>query len=313
MTNKYDIVFMGTPDFAVPSLEALPAAGHRVGLVVTQPDRPRGRGRKVLPTPVKKAALALGCPVIQPPSLKDEAARAALAAARADFFVVAAYGQILSREVLATPKHGCINVHASLLPRYRGAAPIHWAVIRGEKKSGVCTMLMDPGLDTGDVLLCAEEKILETDTSGSLHDRLAVLGAKTLVRTLEGWAAGSLRRMPQDPERATYAPLIKKEDARIDWTRPAREIAPFVRGMSPRPGAFTFLGERRIKIFQAAAVAGTPGAAPGTVIQRENGALVVAAGEGALSLLEVQGASGKRLSIAEFLKGGRIAPGETFA
>ncbi len=312
MTTGYDIVFMGTPDFAVPSLMALPAAGHRVVLVVTQPDRPKGRGRKIMPPPVKKAAMTLGCPILQPPSLKDEAAQSALAAAQADFFVVAAYGQILSKKVLALPKHGCINVHASLLPRYRGAAPIHRAVINGDKVTGVCTMLMDPGLDTGDILSCAEEQILKTDTAGSLHDRLARLGADTLVRTLAAWAAGSVQRRPQDNDRATYAPLLKKEDGRIDWTKPAGEIEPFIRGMNPWPGAFTFIGGRRIKIFRAETVARHTDAAPGTVIESAPGTLVIAAGDGALTVLEVQEASGKRLAVAEFLKGGRIPPGEAF-
>lgn len=312
MTTRYDIVFMGTPDFAVPSLMALPAAGHRVVLVVTQPDRPQGRGRKILPPPVKRAALTLGCPILQPPSLKDEAAQSALAAAQADFFVVAAYGQILTKKVLDMPRHGCINVHASLLPRYRGAAPIHRAVIDNEKVTGVCTMLMDPGLDTGDILLCAEEKILKTDTAGSLHDRLARLGAETLVRTLAAWAAGSVERRPQDNDCASYAPLLKKNDGRIDWAKPAREIEPFIRGMSPRPGAFTFLGGRRIRIFRAEIASGKTGAAPGTVIESAPGKLVVAAGDGALSVREVQEASANRLAIAEFLKGGRISAGEVF-
>jgi methionyl-tRNA formyltransferase len=313
MTTGYDIVFMGTPDFAVPALKALAASGHRVVLVVTQPDRPRGRGRKILPPPVKMAAAALGCPTLQPPSLKDEATQAALAAAGADFFVVVAYGQILSKAVLAMPKNGCINVHASLLPRYRGPAPVHRAVIDGEKETGVCTMLMDPGLDTGDLLICSREEIRKTDTAGTLHDRLALRGAETLVRTLEAWASGSVQRRPQDHDRATYAPLLKKNDGRIDWGKPARAIEPFIRGMSPWPGAFTFFGSRRIKIFRAEAVAGEISAAPGTVIASAPGELVIAAGDGeALSVLEVQEASGNRLAVSEFLKGCRIGLGEAF-
>jgi methionyl-tRNA formyltransferase len=304
---------MGTPEFSVPSLKALHAAGHEIVLAVTRPDKPKGRGRKLEAPPVKKAAVQLKCPVIQPPSLRDEAARQALTAARADFFIVVAYGHILTEAVLSLPRQGCINVHASLLPRYRGPAPIHWAVINGEKESGVSTMLMDKGLDTGDILLMAKEPIAAADTAGSLHDRLAVLGARLLCQTLEGFAEGTLRRTPQDHSLATYAPLLKKTDGMIDWSKPAALIEPFIRGMNPWPGAFTFWGNRRLKIFRAGTAPATDTAPPGTVQKTSADELTVATGQGALAIFEIQEASGSRLPVSEFLRGCRIAPGDVLA
>lgn len=304
---------MGTPEFAVPTLEALHAAGHEIRLVVTRPDKPQGRGRKLDAPPVKKAALQLKLPVIQPPSLRDETARQALQAARADFFIVVAYGHILNESILGWPKHGCINVHASLLPRYRGPAPIHWAVINGEKESGVTTMLMDKGLDTGDILLTAKEPIAADDTAGSLHDRLAGLGARLLCQTLDGFSDGTIRRIPQEHSQATYAPLLKKTDGLIDWSKPAALIESFIRGMSPWPGAFTFWGSRRLKIFRAGASPAADGAPPGTIQKVSTHELTVATGEGALAILEIQEASGSRLPVAAFLRGCRIAPGDVLA
>lgn len=304
---------MGTPEFSVPTLEALHAAGHEIRLVVTRPDKPQGRGRKLDAPPVKKAALQLKRPVIQPPSLRDETARQALQTAQADFFIVVAYGHILDEAVLGLPKRGCINVHASLLPRYRGPAPIHWAVINGETESGVTTMLMEKGLDTGDILLKAREPIAADDTAGSLHDRLAVLGARLLCQTLDGFSEGTIRRIPQVHSQATYAPLLKKTDGLIDWNKPAALIESFIRGMNPWPGAFTFWGSRRLKIFRAGVASASDGAPPGTVQKASTHELTVATGEGALAILEIQGASGSRLPIAAFLRGCRITPGDRLA
>ncbi len=308
----FDLVFMGTPDFAVPSLKALCAAGHRIRLAVTQPDRPKGRGRKIAAPPVKAAAAALGIPVIQPPSLRNPAVLQRLREPSADLFVVVAFGHLLREEVLAMPRLGCINVHASLLPRYRGPAPIQWAVINGETVTGVTTMLMDRGLDTGDILLQAEEPIGPEDTAGALHDRLARKGAELLTRTLALIASGAIRPIPQDDGQATYAPLLKKSDGLIDWKKPAALLACFVRGVTPWPGAFTYWRSNRIKVFRASPVAPCPGneAAPGTVLAAEKDRLVVACGEGALRLLELQNASGSRLPASEFLRGCRIAAGE---
>jgi methionyl-tRNA formyltransferase len=309
VTTNYTIGFMGTPEFAVPALKALHQAGHRVGLVVTQPDKPRGRGRKVEPPPVKQAAEKLGLPVIQPASLRDEPALLSLAALAADFFVVVAYGQILRPNVLAMPRLGCINVHASLLPRYRGPAPIHWAVINGDGQTGVTTMLMDKGLDTGDILLTAREPIAPDDTTGSLQDRLALLGAGLLLKTLDGFEAGAVHRTAQEHEKATYAPLLKKNDGRIDWTKPAATIEPFIRGMTPWPGASTFWQGMRLKVFRASAAPEAAAAPPGTVVRVSAGGLAVATAEGVLTILELQGASGSRMPVSDFLRGHRIPLG----
>jgi methionyl-tRNA formyltransferase len=313
MKQRFRVVFMGTPDFSVPALDAVHAAGHDIVLVVTQPDKPRGRGRKLDAPPVKKAAIRLKRPVIQPASLRDETIRQVLKAAQADFFVVVAFGHILTQTVLDMPKHGCINVHASLLPRYRGPAPIHWAVINGEKETGVTTMLMDKGLDTGDILLKASEPVAAADTAGSLHDRLAVLGARLLCQTLDGFAEGTIRRIPQDHSLATYAPLLKKTDGLIDWQKPAALIESFIRGMNPWPGAFTFWGNRRLKIFRTEATAAATTAPPGTIIEAAANELTVATGRGRLAILEIQEASGSRLPVSEFLRGFRIAPGDVLS
>jgi methionyl-tRNA formyltransferase len=310
MTKRLRIVFMGTPDFAVPSLEALKAAGHEIALVVTQPDRRQGRGRQLDAPPVKKAALALGLPVEQIASIRDEALHARLRETRADFFVVVAFGHILIPKVLEIPKHCGINVHASLLPKYRGPAPIHWALINGETETGVTIMRMDEGLDTGDILLAARETIRSDDTTATLHDRLAHLGAGLLVRGLAGLAAGTLTPVRQDSAAATYAPLLKKNDGLIDWRKPACKIESFIRGMTPWPGAFTFHGNKRLKVFRATVVPARSGEAPGRVLDSGPQGLLVATGEGALGITEIQGASGSRLSIGEFLRGNRIPAGE---
>jgi methionyl-tRNA formyltransferase len=313
MKQRHRVVFMGTPEFSVPALEALHVGGHEIALVVTRPDKPKGRGRKLDAPPVKKAALRLGLPVVQPPSLRDESARQALKASQADFFIVVAYGHILTEAILGMPARGCINVHASLLPKYRGPAPIHWAVINGDRQSGVTTMLMDKGLDTGDILMKATEPVAAGDTAGTLHDRLAVLGARLLCQTLDAFAAGTIRRTPQEHSQATYAPLLKKSDGLIDWQKPATLIESFIRGMNPWPGAFTFRGGRRLKVFRAEEAPAAAAAPPGTVMKAFAHELTVATGQGALAILEIQEASGNRLSAAEFLRGFRIAPGDVLA
>ncbi len=312
MTTKHTIAFMGTPEFSVPTLTALHGAGHRIALVVTQPDKPRGRGRKVEPPPVKKIAEKLGLPVIQPPTLRDEAAMARLASLTADFFIVAAFGQILRSDVLAMPRLGCINVHASLLPRYRGPAPIHWAVINGDTETGVTTMLMDKGLDTGDILLQATESISPADTAGSLQERLAAQGAELLLQTVNGLETGAVRRTPQDHDQATYAPLLKKSDGRIDWKKPAAAIESFIRGMTPWPGAFTYWEGTRIKVFKSEVVPGQASALPGRVVRASALELAVATADGALSILELQGASGSRMPVSDFMRGHRIPLGADF-
>jgi len=264
----------------------------------------------VEPPPVKKSAQRLGLSVIQPDTLRDDATRQLLQAAAADFFIVVAFGHLLRESVLIMPRQGCINVHASLLPRYRGPAPIHWAVINGEKETGVTTMMMDKGLDTGDILLTARETIAATDTAGTLHDRLARLGSRLLCQTLDAFAEGTIRRTPQDHSGATYAPLLKKTDGLIDWKKPSVRIESFIRGMSPWPGAFTFWKNTRLKIFRAEAAKMAAPAVPGTVIDGMPDRLTVATGDGALSILELQSASGNRLPVSDFLRGFRIHPGD---
>jgi methionyl-tRNA formyltransferase len=305
----YKIIFMGTPQFSVAGLEALHADGHDIGLVVTQPDRPRGRGRKVTPSPVKAAALNFGIEVIQPASIRTPEFADHIESLKPDFQVVIAYGKIIPENVLALPRIGTINIHASLLPKLRGAAPIQWAIINGEKETGVCSMLMEKGLDTGDVLLTARETIRPDDTAGSLHDRLAVKGANVLIDTLKAYAKNEILPQAQDHDLATYAPMLTKDDGLIHWSKSAVSLENFIRGVTPWPGAFTRFGDQRLKIFKSAAIAVETTESPGTVVQGFPDELRVATGEGVLSILEIQGSSGKRLSIKDFLRGHAIPPG----
>jgi len=300
---------MGTPEFAVPSLQALHRAGYAVPMVVTQPDRPKGRGRKTMPPPVKSAAARLGLAVEQPASVRNADFVATLKKLDPDLFVVVAMGQILSRELLDIPRMGAINVHASLLPKYRGAAPIQWALINGETKTGVTTILMDEGLDTGDLLLSARTNITADDTAQSLHDKLSILGADLLIETVEGLISNKITPVAQDDAHASKAPLLKKADGRIDWRKPARSIDTFIRGMTPWPGAFTYMGEKRLKILSAKPARLPSPAPPGSVVKSFSDELRVATGDQALAILELQEASGKRLHIREYLIGKPVAEG----
>jgi methionyl-tRNA formyltransferase len=300
---------MGTPDFAVPSLRALHTKGHHIALVVTRPDQPKGRGRKILPPPIKTEATALNLECIQPKSIQSSEVEAQLKAIQPDFFIVVAFGRILGDNLLAIPANGTINIHASLLPKYRGPAPINWAIINGEKETGVTTMMMEKGLDTGDILLSIEEPITPEDTAASLHDRLALRGADLLIETLEAFAGGDLQPIAQNHDLATYAPLLNKTAGRIDWKKPAKVIEPFIRGMTPWPGAFTFHENTRLKIFRAAVLSKSVAADPGTVLESFPDELEVATGAGVLSILELQGPSAKRLAISDFLRGYRMVPG----
>lgn len=313
MSDPFNIVFMGTPAFAVPALKALARSRHRVSLVVTQPDRPGGRGRKVIPPAVKEAAVNLGLPVIQPESIKTDDVLAEIAARRPDLFVVVAFGRLLPKKLLDLPARGAVNIHASLLPAYRGPAPIQWAIINGDNQTGVTTMFMDEGLDTGNILLSAKTDIQPEDTAAALHDRLAVLGAQLIIDTLALFERGKVRSIPQDHSRASYAPLLKKADGRIDWNRSAASLAAFINGMTPWPGAFTFHETRRLKIFRARPLTGETDQPPGTVVKGFPDELRIAAGEGVLAVLEIQGASGKRLPVADFLRGYDLPPGSVLA
>ncbi|MEW5966225.1 MAG: methionyl-tRNA formyltransferase [Pseudomonadota bacterium] len=298
------LIFAGTPPFAAAALDALAAAGHDIALVLTQPDRPAGRGMKLTPSAVKTAARARGLPVAQPASLKTPEAQAELAAVGADLMVVAAYGLILPQAVLDLPRRGCLNIHASLLPRWRGAAPIQRAILAGDRETGITIMQMDAGLDTGAMLLKSAVPILDTDTAASLHDTLAAAGARAIVDALAQLDA--LAPEPQDDAQATYAAKLTKEEAQLDWTRPAAALARAVRAFNPVPGAWTLLDGAPLKIWAAAAVAGH--GAPGSVLEAGE-RLVVACGDGALALTEVQPAGSKRMAAAAFLAGRALAPG----
>jgi len=300
---------MGTPQFSVPGLEALHADRHDIGLVVTQPDRPSGRGRKVIPSPVKAAAVHLGIEVIQPASVRTPEFADHIRSLKPDFQVVIAYGKIIPENVLALPRIGTINIHASLLPKLRGAAPIQWAIINGEKETGVCSMLMEKGLDTGAVLLTTRETIQPDDTAGSLHDRLAVKGAKVLIDTLKTYAKNAIQPQTQDHDLATYAPMLTKDDGLLNWSKSAVSLEHFIRGVTPWPGAFTHFDRQRLKIFKSDPIDMKTTEPPGTVVQGFPDELRVATGDGVLSILEIQGSSGKRLSIRDFLRGHAIPPG----
>ena len=298
-------VFFGSPDFAVPSLLALREVAQVV-LVVTQPDRRAGRGLRLRPPPVKRVALAAGLPVLQPagPLRREEAFLEALQRARADVAVVAAYGKLLPRRVLEAPTHGCVNVHASLLPRWRGASPVHRAIVAGDRETGVCLMRMDEGLDTGPLLACRRTAIGPEETAGELTDRLARLGAELLADALPRYVRGELRPTPQPSSGVTLAPRLTKEDGRIDWRHPARAVHDLVRGMHPWPGAWCRVDGRLLKVHRAALEQeeGRP-AAPGTVVALRDGEPVIACGRGAVRLLELQWAGRRRLQAAAFVAG----------
>ena len=311
--SRLRIIFMGTPEFALPALQALHDSPHILALVVTQPDRPRGRGRKLTPPPVKLAAAELGYPVFQPESVKTEQSLEILREYRPDLFVVVAFGHILPKRLLEMPAMGAVNLHASLLPKYRGPAPIQWAIINGESETGVTSMLMDAGLDTGEILMADKTPIQADDTAGTLHDRLSRLSADVLKKTLAGFASETIRPMAQNHALATYAPLLKKSDGHLDWSRPAPDLERLIRGLSPWPGAFTYWGEKRLNIFRAEVRPQSEDAPPGTVIRAFDNELRVAAGKEALSILEIQGASGRRMEIGEFLKGSPIPAGTVLA
>src|SRR5437588_7084043 len=311
-------VFLGTPEAAVPTLEALLDSDHRVVAVATAPDRPRGRGMELATSPVKQRALAAGIPVLQPHTLRTPEAQAELAAAGADVFVVCAYGLILPPAVLEEPRLGCVNVHFSLLPAFRGAAPVAGAILAGVAVSGVTIMQMDPGLDTGPILDTVEEPIRPDDDTGSLEARLALAGAGLLVSVLDRLEAGTIEARPQDGSQASYAGKLTPEDARIDWAQPSASIAARVRAFSPRPGAWTTLDGRRLKVWRARTGEGRlaaepelePESEPGSVCSGPGGSLVVATGDGSLVLEEVQPEGGRRMPGPDFLRGRRGAPGK---
>ncbi|QBC30204.1 MULTISPECIES: methionyl-tRNA formyltransferase [Pandoraea] len=316
------IVFAGTPEFAQTALAAIDAADFPVELVLTQPDRPAGRGMKLHASPVKRYAQTHGMPVSQPSSLRRngkfaEEAAAAIEQLRAlapDVMVVAAYGLILPQEVLDLPRYGCLNIHGSLLPRWRGAAPIHRAIEAGDAETGITIMQMDAGLDTGAMILREAEPIRPDDTTATLHDRMAALGGKLIVDALRQLARdGHLPSVAQPETGVTYAEKIAKQEAVLDWRKPAEGLARQVRAFDPFPGALGTVHDTPVKLWRACAVAGNPGAAPGTVLDVSADAIVVACGAGALQVTECQKPGGKRLPVREFLAGFALAPGDVFA
>jgi methionyl-tRNA formyltransferase len=304
------IVYMGTPQFAVPPLRSLHNAGYAIAAVVTRTDKPAGRGKVLTPPPVKTTALDLGIPVLQPKRVREPPFIETLRALAPEMIIVAAYGQILPREILTLPPFGCVNIHASLLPAYRGAAPINWAIIRGEAETGVTIMQMDEGMDTGAVLLRERITIEGKDTAGTLTERLSVLGARAIVDALPRIASGELKPQQQDHERATMAPLLKKVDGLIDWTASALDIHNRVRGLSPWPGAYTHLEGKLVKVLETGTRDGS--AEPGVITTPEKDSVVVGTGSGLLRIVMLQPEGKKAMTAAEFLRGHRDIAGKKF-
>jgi methionyl-tRNA formyltransferase len=309
------VLFWGTPPFALPALRALAEEGHDVVGVVTQPDRPAGRGRAVAFSSVKQEALEEGIPVLQPERPRGDEFMAQLRALEPDVSIVVAYGQILRPEVLELPRLGSLNIHASLLPELRGAAPIQWAIIRGHETSGVSIMRMEAGLDSGPVLLQAEEPIAPEESASELASRLAEIGAEAMIEALLLLESGDSTETPQDNARATYAPKLERGMARVDWTRPAPELARLIRGLDDHPGAWSPLeGRGPVKLFRPVAHAGDGAGAPGEVLEADaQDGIVVACGEGALRLREVQPPGKRRMHAAEWVRGRGVAAGDRFA
>lgn len=302
------VIFMGTPDFAVPTLEAL-IEKHEVLAVVTQPDKPKGRGKKMVFPVVKEKALEHNITVYQPQKVKTPEFVEILKEYQPDIMVVVAFGQILSEEILNIPKYGCINVHGSILPQYRGAAPIQWSIINGEEFGGVTTMYMAKGLDSGDMILKAKEKIKPDDTYGSLYDRLSVIGADLLIKTLDLIENGEVKRIPQNDDEATFAPMIKPELEHIDWNGKNTDIVNLIKGLNPQPVAYTMLNDEKLKIWFAETIDGDYNGEPGTIVDVRKRDFVVMTAEGAVAVKEVQAQGGKKMSADAYMRGHAIEKG----
>lgn len=309
------IIFMGTPDFSVPTLERLIGSRHEVTAVVTQPDKPKGRGKEIQMTPVKELALKHQIPVYQPVRARDSSFVEEMRALKPDVMVVIAFGQILSEELLKVPKYGCVNIHASLLPKYRGAAPIQWAVINGDEETGITTMMMDVGMDTGDMLEKTVVRLDEKETGGSLFDRLSLLGGDLILSTLDKLENGTLKRTPQNHEEATYVKKIPKSLGDIDWTMDAAAIERLIRGLNPWPSAYTHLNGRMLKLWEAEVLAEPAGdrkAEPGQVLEASGDRLTVQTGSGILRIMSLQLEGKKRMDTAAFLRGFSVEAGIVF-
>lgn len=309
--SKLKTIFMGTPDFAVPCLEVLQAKTE-VLAVITQPDRPKGRGHNLQASPVKQKALEYNLPVLQPEKIKTEEFTAELEKLQPDLIVVVAFGQILSQRILDIPPLGCVNVHASLLPRYRGAAPIHWSIINGEKETGVTTMLMDAGLDTGDMLLKDKVTITEEMTTEELHDQLMAMGGKLLAETIDGLANGTITPEKQDDSISNYAGMLNKETGHIDWSKSAVEIHNLIRGLNSWPVAWSMKDGKNYKFWRTKVENSNSDKASGTVVELRKNSFCIATGEGLLEVLEIQPPSKKRMSAGDLLRGHGVAVGDIF-
>ncbi len=305
------IVYMGTPQFAVSPLRALAAEGYEIAGVVTRTDKPAGRGRSLMAPPVKSAAVKMGLPVYQPKRVREAVFIDQLQSISPEVVIVAAYGQILPREILTLPKFGCINIHASLLPSYRGAAPINWAIIKGEEETGITIMQMDEGMDTGAILMQERIVIDPADTAGSITERLSTVGARLITAALPLIVDGRLLPLPQNGSRATLAPLLKKEDGLIDWNIPAYDIHNRIRGLSPWPGAYTFLDGKIIKIIAAEAVSGT--GEPGLLYEKDKQTLETGTGKGLLRIVSIQPEGKRPMTAGDFLRGHRELVGKKFS
>ena len=303
------IVFMGTPDFSVPALEALVEGGHEVVAAITQPDKPKGRGKAVLMTPVKEKAMELGIPVYQPVKVREPEFVEKLRQMEPDAIVVVAFGQILPKSILEIPRYGCVNIHASLLPKYRGAAPIQWAVIDGERESGVTTMFMNEGLDTGDMLEKEAVTLDPKETGGSLHDKLSAIGGRLILSTLKGLEDGTLKGTPQTDEGTCYAKMLKKSLGDIDWTMDAAAIERLIRGLNPWPSAYTCLHGKTLKIWDGDVLEREYGVEPGTVAEVAKDRLVVQTGQGSLAIRSLQLEGKKRMDSGDFLRGYAVEAG----
>lgn len=307
------IIFMGTPDFAAEALKTLLTGPDQVIAVITQPDRPKGRGKKLSPPPVKVLAEDAGIPVLQPTKIKTDEFKEELLGYEPDVMVVAAYGRILPKSLLELAPHGCLNIHGSLLPAHRGAAPIQWAVINGDAEAGITIMQMDEGMDTGDMLLKSAIPVTDSDTAGSIFDKLAVLGGETILEALNLLRQGKLQPVKQDEDLATAAPMLKKEDGIIDWQKSAREIHCLIRGLDPWPTAYCFYEGKRMRLFQPEVVHRENREKPGTLLQADKRGLLFATGRDCLLIREIQPEGKKRMAVESFLCGTTLSPGADFA
>ncbi len=299
---------MGTPDFSVPALKALHESDHNILLVVTQPDRPKGRGKKLLQTPVKEYALSCGYETYQPKSLNNQESFEFLKKFNPDFYVVVAFGQILNKDILSVPKISPVNIHASLLPKYRGSAPIHRSLLKGDSETGITTMFMNEGMDTGDMLLTSKIDIEDDDTTETLHDKLSEIGADLIIETLDNFE--SITPQAQDNSIASHAPMLSKKEGLINWSKSTEEIDFFVRGMTSWPGAYTYHGDKRLKIFSVEKLSEKSSEKPGIIINCKD-TLQISTGDSSILIKEIQGASGKRMYAADFLRGYKINKGES--